>query len=156
MNETLIAVVPLVYLAVMAIPLLITDYKEHRLPNKTILPFIVLSFFAGLIASAVSGEWFRFGYAVIIAFTLGIIGIIANYAGLIGMGDVKLFFGVALTISWFSPLHFLITLLTSFGIAFLVVAVLVLRGKVVAGTSIPLGLFTIPTTLIFGTLAVIS
>ena len=154
--KTLIAVVPLVYLAVMAIPLIIVDVREHRLPNKIILPFIFISLITDIVASFVSGEWWRLGLALAVAFGIGIAGIVANYFDLIGMGDIKLFFGSALVIGWFVWWLPLVVVAVSL-IAGIVATLyqLVIRNAQ-AGTSIPLGPYAIITALVIGTYGVMS
>jgi len=49
----IVALLPLAYLAVIAIPLIIVDVREHRLPNKMVLPFIALSFITTIVVSLV-------------------------------------------------------------------------------------------------------
>ena len=154
--KTLIAVMPLVYLAIVAIPLITIDIREHRLPNKIILPFIVMSLVADLVASFVSGEWWRLGLALAVAFGIGIAGIVANYFDLIGMGDIKLFFGSALVIGWFVwwlPLVMVVATLIIGVVATLYV--LIIR-KANAGTSVPLGPYAVVLALIIGTYGVMS
>lgn len=150
------ATTPLIYLAIAAIPLITIDIREHRLPNKIILPFIVMSLVADLVASFAGGEWWRLGLALAVAFGIGIAGIVANYFGLIGMGDIKLFFGSALVIGWFVwwlPLV-LVALTLLVGII-ATLYVLIIR-KADAGTSVPLGPYAIVLALIIGTYGVMS
>ena len=156
MNTTLIAVMPLVYLAVMAIPLIVIDTREHRLPNKIVLPFIVMSLVTDIGASFAGGEWWRLGLALAVAFGIGILGMFANYFDLIGMGDIKLFFGSALVIGWFVwwlPLVLVIATLIIGSIAILYQVVI---RKADAGTSVPLGPYAIVLALIIGTYGVMS
>jgi leader peptidase (prepilin peptidase)/N-methyltransferase len=156
MNTTLIAVMPLVYLAVMAIPLITIDIRQHRLPNKIILPFIVMSLVTDLVASFAGGEWWRLGLALAVAFGIGIVGMVANYFDLIGMGDVKLFFGSSLVIGWF--VWWLPLVLVAVSLIAGVVATLyqVFIRKANAGTSVPLGPYAIVLSLVIGTYGVMS
>ena len=154
--KTFIAVMPLVYLAVMAIPLITIDIREHRLPNKIILPFIVTSLITDIVASFVSGEWWRLGLALAVAFGIGIVGIFANYFDLIGMGDIKLFFGSALVIGWFVWWLPLVLVAVTLIVGILVTLYLLVFRKVSAGTSVPLGPYAIVLSLVIGTYGVMS
>ena len=148
---------PLVYLAVVAIPLITIDIREHRLPNKIILPFILLSLVTDLVASFVGGEWWRLGLALAVAFSIGIVGLVANYFDLIGMGDIKLFFGSALVIGWFSwwlPIVLVIVTLVIGIVATLYV--LMFRKDKVGTISVPLGPYAIVLALVIGTYGVMS
>jgi len=156
MNTTLIAVMPLVYLAIVAIPLIVIDIREHRLPNKIILPFIVMSLVADLVASFAGGEWWRLGLALAVAFGIGIAGMFANYYDLLGMGDIKLFFGSSLVIGWF--VWWLPVVLVAVSLIAGIVATLyrVVIRKAKAGTSVPLGPYAIVLSLVIGTYGVMS
>lgn len=153
--STLIATLPLVYLAVFSIPLIVIDIREHRLPNKIVLPFILIAFIATLTASLVSGEWWRFGLALAVAFGIGFVGLGANYLDFIGMGDIKLFFGSALVVGWFSWWLPLVIVVGTLIIGFIAVMAVSYRRKQF-GNSVPLGPYAIMLSLIVGTLAVVS
>jgi leader peptidase (prepilin peptidase)/N-methyltransferase len=156
MNTTLIAVMPLVYLAVMAIPLITIDIREHRLPNKIILPFIAMGLVTDLVASFAGGEWWRLGLALAVAFGIGIAGIVANYFDLIGMGDIKLFFGSSLVIGWFVWWLPLVLVVVSLITGIVATLYQVVIRKANAGTSIPLGPYVIALALAIGTYGVMS
>ena len=147
---------PLVYLAVVAIPLITIDIREHRLPNKIILPFIVMGVVTDLVASFAGGEWWRLGLALAVAFGIGIVGLVANYFDLIGMGDIKLFFGSALVIGWFSWWLPLVLVAITFIVGTLVILYVLAFRKAQAGTSIPLGPYAIVLALVIGTYGVMS
>ena len=155
--STLIAVIPLVYLAIVSVPLVVIDYKEHRLPNKLVLPFILIGLVSGIVASAVSGEWLRFLSSFSIALGVGILAMLANYYDYLGMGDVKLFFGSVLAVGWLSPMNDLLAVVISLVVGFAVVGVILITKKSrLDEVSIPLGLYTLLATLVLGTLAVLS
>jgi leader peptidase (prepilin peptidase)/N-methyltransferase len=156
MNTTLIAVMPLVYLAVMAIPLIIIDIREHRLPNKIILPFIVMGVVTDLVASFIGGEWWRLGLALAVAFGIGIVGLVANYFDLIGMGDIKLFFGSSLVIGWFVWWLPIVLVIGTLVIGIVATLYQVVIRKASAGTSVPLGPYAIVLALVIGTYGVMS
>ena len=135
----LIALIPALYLLVVAWPLTVIDLREHRLPNRLVLPAFPVAFLAQLIATIISADWARQLYAVLIALAVGVIGLGANYIDALGMGDVKLATVIALTLGYFNPWLPVIAIGIAFVLAFAVVIVLITLGKVKIGSSIPLG-----------------
>jgi len=153
--STLIATVPLVYLLVIATPLITIDLRQHRLPNKFVYPLISLALISNLVSSWISGEWFRFGIAFAVAFGIGILGMVANHFDYLGMGDVKLLFGTSLAIAWFSWWLALVAVVATLicGIVFGFVLVSLMKRKV---NALPLGVWSVPTALVVGSLAVLT
>jgi len=135
----LIALIPALYLLVVAWPLTVIDLREHRLPNRLVLPAFPVAFLAQLIATIISADWARQLSAVLIALAVGVIGLGANYIDTLGMGDVKLATVIALTLGYFNPWLPAIAIGIAFVLAFAVVIVLITLGKVKIGSSIPLG-----------------
>lgn len=135
----LIALIPALYLLVVAWPLTVIDLREHRLPNRLVLPAFPVAFLAQLIATIISADWARQLSAVLIALAVGVIGLGANYIDTLGMGDVKLATVIALTLGYFNPWLPVIAIGIAFVLAFAVVIVLITLGKVKIGSSIPLG-----------------
>jgi len=135
----LIALIPALYLLVVAWPLTVIDLREHRLPNRLVLPAFPVAFLTQLIATIISADWARQLSAVLIALTVGVIGLGANYIDALGMGDVKLATVIALTLGYFNPWLPVIAIGIAFVLAFAVVLVLITLGKVKIGSSIPLG-----------------
>jgi leader peptidase (prepilin peptidase)/N-methyltransferase len=76
------ATIPAIYIAAVAPELTRVDLREHRLPNRMVLPGLV----AGVIAAALG--WSLVPLVAALAYA-GLLGILA-IAGGIGMGDVKL------------------------------------------------------------------
>jgi prepilin signal peptidase PulO-like enzyme (type II secretory pathway) len=68
-----------------------------------------------------------------------VIGIIANYFDVLGMGDVKLAGALALILAYFNIYLPIVAIGIAFVLAFGVILVLLTKGKVSLGTSIPLG-----------------
>lgn len=98
----LIASLPIIYLCLVSIPILITDVRESRVPNKYTLPTLWLWLVSAIAYTLLSGEWLWglvmpiiFGLASIIVFTY----IHAKWES-IGMGDVKLLTFMGLSLSW--------------------------------------------------------
>jgi len=135
----LIALIPALYLLVVAWPLTVIDLREHRLPNRLVLPAFPVAFLAQLIATIISADWARQLSAVLIAMAVGVIGLGANYIDTLGMGDVKLATVIALTLGYFNPWLPVIAIGIAFVLAFAVVIVLITLGKLKIGSSIPLG-----------------
>jgi leader peptidase (prepilin peptidase)/N-methyltransferase len=117
----------------------VIDLREHRLPNRLVLPAFPVAFLAQLIATIISADWARQLSAVLIALAVGVIGLGANYIDTLGMGDVKLATVIALTLGYFNPWLPAIAIGIAFVLAFAVVIVLITLGKVKIGSSIPLG-----------------
>ena len=76
------------YIAVVSVPLVVIDVREHRLPNKIVVPGLCLALMSGavvLVASAGRAWWpLVFGAMYFIAM------LILSVRGGLGMGDVKL------------------------------------------------------------------
>jgi len=135
----LIALIPALYLLVVAWPLTVIDLREHRLPNRLVLPAFPVALLAQLIATIISADWARQLFALLIALLIAAIGLGANYIDALGMGDVKLATVIALTLGYFNPWLPVIAIGIAFVLAFAVVIVLITLGKVKIGSSIPLG-----------------
>lgn len=144
----IIALLPLAYLAVVATPLIIVDVREHRLPNKLVLPFVVLAFITNLVAGIASGKWGMSLIAIGLAVSVLIVGVYLGNKDLLGMGDVKLFVGITLALGYFSTWYGLAII----GITLVLGSILALVAyKVFRRTpSIPMGPFAIGLTAVAG------
>lgn len=94
--------IPVAYLLAVASPLIITDIREHRLPNKYVLPAIPIALVSWLVLAITYNLWATFFVALACASAIGIIGLVANRFGFLGMGDVKLVFSLVLVVAWFN------------------------------------------------------
>jgi len=117
----------------------VIDLREHRLPNRLVLPAFPVALLAQLIATIISADWARQLFALLMALLFAAIGIGANYIDALGMGDVKLATVIALTLGYFNPWLPVIAIGIAFVLAFAVVLVLITLGKVKISSSIPLG-----------------
>lgn len=121
------ATVAALYVAAVTPELTRTDLREHRLPNRMVVPGLVV----GLVAAALQSSW----VPLVAALAFGGFLLLLGLTGGIGMGDVKLatLLGLAsptLAVAVAAPLlSFLVG-----GVAALVV--LTLRGR---GARIPFG-----------------
>lgn len=144
---------PLVYLAVVAIPLVVIDLQQHRLPNKIVLPFLLLALVCNVAVNAVNGTWLNLSASLGFPIAVFIIGMVANYYNWLGMGDVKLLTAVMFMASIYSPLLSLWIVPVSLAIGFLVTGIQIVRKK--AAESIPLGPWILITTFSVSALALV-
>jgi Flp pilus assembly protein protease CpaA len=101
MNLQLIQLIPVVYLLLVSIPVSATDIREYRIPNKYILPAFPLWLVSATTYSAIFGDWWNsLLLPLLLALALGIPLLILNNVGMVGMGDVKLFVIMGLSLSW--------------------------------------------------------
>ena len=134
-----LALIPALYLLAVTWPLAVIDLREHRLPNRLVLPAYPIALLAQLVASMVSMDWARFVFAFLCSLSVLVIGIAANYFDVLGMGDVKLAGALALVLGYFNVYLPIVAIGLAFVLAFGVIIVLMFKGKVKIGTSIPLG-----------------
>ena len=154
----IVALIPLAYLAVVAIPLVVTDAREHRLPNKYVLPFILISFLTSIAVAVVSADWIRFVITFGVAVATLLFGVYLNGKDILGMGDVKLFVGIVLALGsfslWFALIAIVVGFLVSLAVTFTKLY-LTKSSSFFGTTTVPLGVFTISATLVAGVVAVV-
>jgi leader peptidase (prepilin peptidase)/N-methyltransferase len=141
-----ISALPLVYLAVATIPLIVIDYKQHRLPNKIVLPFAALAFITAITVNVANQSWLNLLLAVGLPFVWFIIGLVLNYFDVVGMGDVKFITALLLAVGVYSPLIALLILPIAVGFSFLAIIYMIMLRKANIGSSIPLGPWLILST----------
>ena len=135
----LILWVPVGYLLFASIPLVLTDLREHRLPNHFTYSAIALSTIATGFVAVSEARYLQFFVALGVSLsTFGNGYLLAKYAD-VGMGDVKLLSATNLLLAWHSPWLVLFALTLSFTSASLVSAVGILRGKLSWRTPIAMG-----------------
>ena len=135
----LILLVPIGYLAFASIPLIFTDIKEHRLPNRYTYPAITFSLLATAASAAIAPDLQSFFSAMACAgVTFGFGYLLAKFAG-VGMGDVKLLTATNHLLGWFSPWLTLIALTLSFTLATLGSAIGMSVGKISWKTHVAMG-----------------
>ena len=135
----LLALIPALYLLAVAWPLAVIDLREHRLPNRLVLPAYPIALVSQLVATIISMDWARFLFSVLCSLAVLVIGIIANHFDVLRMGDVKLAGALALILGYFNIYLPIVAIGIAFVMAFGVILVLLTKGKVSLGTSIPLG-----------------
>ena len=76
------------YVALVSIPLVVIDLREHRVPNRLVVPGLVLALICGVLEVALTGgrEWMPLLSGIV---TFAVFALMSRFGGL-GMGDVKL------------------------------------------------------------------
>jgi leader peptidase (prepilin peptidase)/N-methyltransferase len=128
-----------VYLVAVAYRLSMIDVREHRLPNRLVLPTFPIALSGQLFASALGGTWLNLVMALVCCLLALLIGLAANRWATLGMGDVKLIGAISLSLGWFSFIAPLIAVVLAFVIACAVVLVMVALRKTTMGSSFALG-----------------
>lgn len=109
--QMLISLLPLAYVVGMAIPVLVIDLRERRVPNKVVMPLLLLTLLCWLTLAVWQGKWAELGLSVLLGMAVLVIGSFANIKlDLIGMGDVKLLVTLTVIVTWFSVLAGLLLL----------------------------------------------
>lgn len=135
-------VAALLVFAVCAVPLIATDLREHRLPNRwtgTLAAGGALTLGLGCLAEGAG--WSRFwsmlgGGAVYL--TLMLLLHLVSRTGM-GMGDVKLAGGLGLYAGWLGWEHLLGAIVLGFVAGGVVALVLVLARRATGSTHLPFG-----------------
>ena len=92
------------YLFAVTPRLALVDIRERRLPNRLVLPGLPIALLGQLVAVAISTSLLQQLLNALIAALIGFgVTLIANIRFGLGMGDVKLFALISLTLGWFSP-----------------------------------------------------
>jgi leader peptidase (prepilin peptidase)/N-methyltransferase len=134
--ETILTLLPLFYVAATALPLVLVDIKEHRLPNKIVLPMISLTLLTQLTLAIWTGAWASLGISVGLGFSALAIGIYLNYKQWVGMGDIKLMAGLTMIASWFTVLGGALLMPMSLAVGVIVAVIVALAKRV---THLPMG-----------------
>jgi len=127
------------YVVAVAVPLSFFDIKQRRLPNKLVLPGLAVTIVGQLIAAIGGGIFWSMLWAFMSAVIVFALALLANRAGAMGMGDVKLLTLIALSLGWWGAPFVLIALATGFGTTTLVVLSYFVVGRLKLTSTIPLG-----------------
>lgn len=127
------------YLFAVLIPLIRIDLREHRLPNRLVLPAFPIAVIGQVVATWILEEWSRLICSVSAALIALLIGLVANRYASLGMGDVKLIAAASLILGWYSLLSPIVFVFLGFLIASAVVFVLLLLRRTTLSNSIALG-----------------
>lgn len=127
------------YLLIVAWPLAKIDIREHRLPNRLVLPAFPVIILGQLTTSIISANWWPITLALVATVFAFIIGVAANHAAGLGMGDVKLIAAITLALAWYSPIYPLWALLLAFVFASAVILFKIIRGTSRLKSTVALG-----------------
>ena len=131
--------IPIGYLLLASVPLVVTDIREHRLPNRFTYPAILLAFAGTGFAALSQGAYLELISAHLSSTaTFGIGYLLAKYAS-VGMGDVKLITATNHLLAWFSPWLVLFALTASFVLASLVSLLGLLSRKISWQSPVAMG-----------------
>lgn len=139
------------YFLAVAVPLITTDNREHRLPNKLTLPAIPITAFAWLSLATLDNRWPDFWLSLGMAVIVFALGLGVNRMGYLGMGDVKLFVGLVMLLTWFVGAWSLLLPVLAVVVCATHYLVKVAIGKLSRGSSIAMGQYIFFTAgLMFG------
>ena len=128
-----------IYLLAVSYRLAVIDIREHRLPNRLVLPAFPISIAGHLVSCTLSNNWTNLLSALGCSLLALVTGLAANRWASLGMGDVKLIGAIALGLGWFSFLAPLIAVVLAFVFACAVVLVMVALRKTSLRSSFALG-----------------
>ena len=96
----LVLLIPIAFLLAVSYPLIATDFKEHRLPNKYTYPLFAVTVLTLAGYGLYSGESAKLAYSFLAMSATFLIGwLLARFADL-GMGDVKLLIPLNAWLAW--------------------------------------------------------
>jgi leader peptidase (prepilin peptidase)/N-methyltransferase len=127
------------YLFAVTWPLSRIDIREHRLPNKFVLPAYPITLAGFLPAAMFNQGWIRFSLAICAALVAFMIGLLLNRYGSLGMGDVKLIAATTMSLAWFNLASPLVALVLGFVVAAIFIFIQLIRGRSNLKESIALG-----------------
>ena len=139
MSAGYVSLVPMALIAALAIPLSVTDIREHRLPNRY-THFLIATAIAGtLLASLLGAFWLAFASGIAMGIVTAFVGYLLARFGAIGMGDVKLLIAMHICLGWHSPVLVLFSLSLGLALASAIGLIGLVIGKLNPRTLIPLG-----------------
>ena len=122
-----------------------SDLRTRRLPNRIVLPSIVIEVVLLAIAGAVRGPWHSLGRAAIagalFAMFLIALRVVYRHRGGVGGGDIKTAMLVGLALGWLGWSVLFAGVLVAFLAELIVGQGLVLLGRLKRGASVPMGPF---------------
>lgn len=128
-----------IYIFVVSWPLSIIDIREHRLPNKFVLPAFPIIILGFLVASVIQNSWQQTLLALTASIVAFAIGLLINRYGSLGMGDVKLLAATTLSLAWFNIFAPMLALAMGLVAAATVILILLVTGRTTLSQSIALG-----------------
>jgi len=133
MNTQTLLFIPVIYLLVVSLPIVVSDLRVARVPNKYTLPSLYLWLICAGTYVVFSGDYKIWLGSFVLPFICGVATLVAGvyFSGRkwIGMGDVKLFVFMGLSLSWKSAWVWLLIPAGSLLIALIVFVIYYFAGK---------------------------
>jgi leader peptidase (prepilin peptidase)/N-methyltransferase len=125
------------------IALAAVDLERYLLPRAILYPTLVLVFIALLIAAAATGQWRRFGIAILCALGAFLVFFLIHFAkpAWLGFGDVRLAALLGLALGWMGPWYLFIGFLAANFLGAAIGIALIVAGKARRSTALPYGVF---------------
>ena len=139
MSAGYLSLFPMALIAALAIPLSVTDIREHRLPNRYTYFLIAAAIAGTLVPSLLQARWIDFATGTTLGVITALVGYLLARFGAIGMGDVKLLISMHICLGWHSPVLVLFSLSLGLALAIAVGLIGLVIGKLNPRTLIPLG-----------------
>lgn len=131
--------IPIAYLALLAIPMSVIDIREHRLPNSMTVSTIALTAASLLVIAILEGGWLSALWGIFAGSITFLVGYQLAKKDAIGMGDVKLLTSMNAIAGYFNPLLPLLSLTAGLVLATLVSIITMFFTKLDMKSPIPLG-----------------
>ena len=113
----LILLIPLGLLLIASLRLIVTDFREHRLPNKITLPLIAITYLVITSHALMTWNFEPSAFSIIAGFVTFGVGYVMAARLDFGMGDVKLLVTLNALLAWHSPFLVLVSLAIGFVVA---------------------------------------
>jgi leader peptidase (prepilin peptidase)/N-methyltransferase len=136
-----LSLLPLLLIAVLAVPLSWIDIREHRLPNSYTYPTLVFTVGCLSVVTVWTKQWQDLAAAISAGALTFFVGYLLARAGAIGMGDIKLLTSMHAALAWQHLMLPLLSLSAGLLIATVYGLVGMVAGKFKPTSLIPLGPF---------------
>ncbi len=136
-----LSLLPLLLIAVLAVPLSWIDIREHRLPNRYTYSALLFTVGCLSVATLLTKQWQNLAAAISAGVLTFLVGYLLARAGAIGMGDIKLLTSMHAALAWQHLMLPLISLSAGLLIATIYGLAGMLVGKFKPSSLIPLGPF---------------
>jgi leader peptidase (prepilin peptidase)/N-methyltransferase len=127
--------------AVLGVPLALTDFRERRLPYELSIPIYVVGAPCLTAAALVFGRWASLAQAAVAMLVVAGLFLVLALAvpGQLGLGDVVLVGGLAMTLGWLGWPQVLVGLMGGLLVAAVTGLVSAARGRSLVRVILPLG-----------------
>ena len=133
------------FFGVVGVVLAVLDLRTRRLPNRIVLPSIVIEVVLLAVATAIRGRWYSLGRATIagalFAIFLTALSVVYRHRGGVGGGDIKTAMLIGIALGWLGWSVLLVGVLVAFLAQLIVGQGLLALGRLQRGASVPMGPF---------------